>query len=197
MPEKFFLKDGRLELFILKRHIQLVIDDLLDLVKDRTGKKYVILSEKDVMQIKPLGSNSTIYHFTDKQNTIMTGSDCTMDGMVTKVIILGKADENEREPVEATISGDTGQYGTLQDTINRSENTSLADAKKEAQSIIDEKGKPTWEFELKAPDVPWLRKGDKVYVDTDDLKGYYIVNSIERTISGKKREMTMDLEKAA
>lgn len=173
----------------------IITADLLDLVKDRTGKKYVILSEKDVVQIKPVGSNSTIYHFKAGQNAIQTSSVCTMDGMVTKVIILGKADDNDRVPIEATVSGDTAQYGTLQETISRSENTSLADAKKEAQSIIDEKGTPKWEYELRAADIPWIRKGDKVYVDAGDMSGYYIVTGIERTITGKKREMTLDLEK--
>lgn len=168
--------------------------DLLDLVKDRTGKKYVILSEKDVMQIKPVGANSTIYHFVAGQNAIQTQSSCTMDGMTTKVIILGKADDNDRTPIEATVSGDTAQYGTLQKTISRSENTSLADAKKEAQSIIDEKGKPKWEYELHATDIPWIRKGDKVHLKAGDLTGYYIVTGIDRTITGKKREMVLDLE---
>lgn len=168
--------------------------DILDLVKDRTGKKYVILSEQDVMRIKSVGSNTTIYHFVAGQNAIQTQSVCTMDGMTTKVIILGKADDNDRTPIEATVSGDTAQYGTLQKTINRSENTSLADAKKEAQSIIDEKGKPKWEYELHATDIPWIRKGDKVHLSAGDLTGYFIVTGIDRTITGKKREMVLDLE---
>lgn len=170
------------------------IADLLDPVKDRTGKKYVILSEKDVAQIKPVGANSTIYHFVAGQNAIQTQSVCSMDGMTTKVIILGKADDNDRTPIEATVSGDTNQYGTLQKTISRSENTSLADAKKEAKSIIDEKGKPKCEYELRATDIPWIRKGDKVHLNAGDLTGYYIVTGIDRTITGKKREMVLDLE---
>lgn len=169
--------------------------DVLDLVKNRTGKKYVILSEKDVAKIKPVGANTTIYRFTADQNAIETSSVQTMDGMVTKVIILGKEDKDERAPVEATVTGDTDQYGTIQETISRAENTSLADAKKEAQTIIDEKGKPQEEFELHATDIPWIRKGDKVYIKAGDLSGYYIVTGIERTISGKKREMILDLEK--
>lgn len=169
--------------------------DLLDLVKDRTGKKYVILSDKDVMQVKTVGSNSTIYHFDAGLNAVQTASACTMDGMTTKVIILGKADDEERLPVEATVSGDTDEYGTLQKTINRDENTSLADAKKEAQSIIDENGEPKWEYELHATDIPWIRKGDKVYVNAGDMTGYYIITGIDRTIGVGDREMVLDLEK--
>jgi len=171
-------------------------EDLLDLVKDRTGKKYVILSEQDVMQIKAVGSNSTIYNFVAAQNAIQTSAVRTMDGVKTKVNILGKADKEDRQPVEATVSGDTAKYGTIQTTISRSENTSLEDAKKEANSIIAADGKPKDEFELTAPDVPWIRKGDKVYVNAGNMNGYYIVNGIERTIGGKKREMVLDLEAA-
>ena len=167
--------------------------DVLDLVKDRTGKKYVILSEKDTMQIKPVGSNTTIYHFIAGQNAVMTSSVCTMDGVVTKVIILGKADDNDRHPVEATVSGDTAKYGTLQRTIIRDENTSLADAKKDGKNLIED-GKPKREYELTATDIPWIRKGDKVRVDAGDMTGYYIVTGIDRTISLTKREMVMELE---
>lgn len=170
--------------------------DILDLVKDRTGKKYVILSEQDVMQIRPVGANSTIYSFIAGENCILTQSEETMDGVRTKVIILGKADDNDREPIEATVKGNTSRYGTVQLTINRDENTSLADAKKEAQSIIDENGTPKCSYELKAPNIPWIRKGDKVYVDAGDLTGYYIVTGITRTIDTKTSDMTLTLEKA-
>lgn len=174
----------------------IITDDVLDLVKDRTGTKYVILSEKDTMIIRPVASNKTIYSFIHKENAINTNSECTMDGMTTKVVILGKADDDERKPVEATVDGDTSTYGTLQKIIDRDENTSLEDAKKEAQSMIDEDGTPTWEYEVEAPDIPWIRKGDKVYVNAGDIyQTYLAVVGIERTIGGNKSHMTMTLEK--
>lgn len=168
--------------------------DILDLVKERTGKKYVILSEKDVMQVKATGTNTTIYKIEGGKNAIETTSECTMDGMVTKVVVLGKADDNDRHPVEATLSGDTSKYGTLQKIINRSENTSLADAKKEAQSILKTDGKPKWEYEVTCSDIPWIRKGDKVVVNAGDMTGNYIVKSIDRSISNDKKEMTLTVE---
>lgn len=169
--------------------------DILDTVKKKTGKKYVMRSEKDVIIISGVGQNSTIYQFIAGKNAIETYSECTMDGMVTKVIILGKADDDDREPVEATVTGNTSKYGTLQKTVNRSENTSLSDAKKEAQSTIDENGKPKWEYELRASDIPWIRKGDKVYVSAGDTIGHLIVTGIDRTISNKQCDMILSLEK--
>lgn len=168
--------------------------DVLDLAKDRTGKKYVVLSEKDVMKVKEVGQNAKIYRIVAGQNAITTEAECTMDGMITKVVILGKADKNDRRPVEATVSGKTSEYGTLQKIINREENTSVEDAKKEANSILKENGQPKWEYRLEAPDIPWIRKGDKVYVSAGSLVGHYIVTGIDRDISNKAKKMSLALE---
>lgn len=171
--------------------------DILDLVKDRTGKKYVILSAKDTMQVKPVGANTTVYQFKAGKNAVKTNSSCTMDGMVTKVVILGKADDkDERQPVEATVNGKTSEYGTLQKVINRDENTTLADAKKEAEGILKNDGSPKWEYELTAPDIPWIRKGDKVYVNAGDIyNSYLIVTCVDRSIDNKSKKMTLTMEK--
>lgn len=167
--------------------------DILDLVKERTGKKYVIRSDKDTMYVMPVGTNTTIYRFEAGKNVIETASGWTMDGVITKVIIVGKADKNDREPIEATVKGDTKQYGTLQKIYDRDSDTTLADAKLEAQKIIDEKGTPKWEYEISAPDIPWIRKGDKVYVNAGDIKGNKIVKTIERSLENEQSKMTLTL----
>ena len=166
--------------------------DVLDPVKDRVGTDYVIRSSKDVMQVMTVGQNSDIYQIVSGKNAVSTYSQCTMDGMKTKVVIFGKADEDDREPVEATVSGDTTQYGTLQKTIHRSENTTLEDSKEEANNIIKADGKPKWEYQIKGPDIPWVRKGDKVYVNAGDIAGkYLIVSEVDRTISNREKQMTL------
>lgn len=168
--------------------------DILDLVKKRTGKKYVILSDQDTMVVRPVGANSTIYHFVAGKNVTQTASGWTMDGVITKVIIVGKADDDDREPIEATVAGKTSEYGTLQKIQRRSEGTTLADAKIEAQKTVDENGEPKWEYEITAPDVPWIRKGDKIYVNAGDIVGHRIVTEVDRAIDQKHREMTLHLE---
>lgn len=168
--------------------------DILNLVKKRTKKKYAIKSEKDVMLVEPVGSNSTIYQFIAGKNVVKTASGWTMDGVITKVIVTGKADDDDREPIEATVSGKTNEYGTVQRILRRSENTSLADAKIEAQNTIDENGNPKWEYEITAPDIPWIRRGDKIYVDAGEIVGHRIVAEVDRTIDNKTREMILTLE---
>lgn len=184
---KLALRGGLADIFV---------DDILDPVKERTGQKYVIRSIKDVMHIDGVGQNTTVYRFKSAGNSVDFRRECTMNGMVTKVVILGKADDSDRQPVEATVSGNTSEYGTLQKLIDRDKNTSLADAKKEANSIIEEKGKPKWEFELKTTDVPWIRKGDRVHVNIEgSMSGYLIVTDVSRSISNKSKTMTLTMEK--
>lgn len=170
--------------------------DVLDLVKDRTGKKYVIISEKDVMKIKTVGQNTTIYHVTSGQNAISTKSTHTMEDVVTKVIILGKADDNDRRPVEATVTKNTSQYGTLQKLQDRDEKTTLADAKKEANNILKDQADPKWEYEVQCVDIPWIRKGDKVRIAAGDIDNLVLIAfSISRTIDSKGCKMTLTLRK--
>lgn len=169
-------------------------DDILDTVKKQTGHKYVILSEQDVIKIKPVGSNTQVYHIAAGKNASKIGTEWTMDGVTTKVVILGKADDNDRRPVEATVTGDTIAYGTLQKLIDRDENTTLEAAKTEAQSILNEDGRPWWEFTVTATDIPWIRKGDKIHVKGGELNEYFIVKGIDRDISSKGKTMTLTFE---
>lgn len=174
----------------------IITADILDKVKDRTGSKYVVLSIKDVVTINTVGQNATMYQILAKNNALYTRSEQTMDGMITKVVILGKAGTDERKPVQATVTGNTSQYGTLQKLYDRSENMSLADAKKEANTIISENGNPTWKYEVQAHDIPWIRKGDMVYVNAGSIQDQnLIVVGIDRSIDNKSKTMTLTLEK--
>lgn len=173
----------------------IIINDVLEPVRERTGKKYVILSVKDTLTIKQIGQNSTVYQIKQKENSLNTRSEETMDGMITKVVILGKAESGDRPPVEAVVSGNTSQYGTMQKLYDRDENTSLANARTEANNMIKDSGKPAWEYQVQAADIPWLRKGDKVFVNAGSLyQKYFIAASIERSITNKAKTMNLTLK---
>ena len=173
----------------------MIISDVLDTVKKRTGTKYVITSQQDVMTVSPVGSNTTVYSITAKNNAALTRSETTMDGMVTQVKILGDAEkDSEKIPVLATVSGNTSRYGTLQKLQDKDTDTSLADAQKEAQTTIDEDGTPKKEYYVDAIDIPWIQKGDKVYVNAGDIKNKtLIVAGIDREISSKRKKMSLTL----
>lgn len=166
--------------------------DLLEEVKKKTGVKPVMLSKQDEVYIDRVGSNSTVYKLFsgNKGNLTDVGETTTMQGMVTKVVILGKEDKNDRALVADTAVGNTAEYGTLQKVLNLSSGTDLAEVKKEAQEILKEKGAPKQTYSVSAVDIPWIRKGDKVNVEAGTVKGYFIVTSITHNADSK----TMDLE---
>lgn len=172
------------------------LSDLLDEVKKKNGSKYIMKSSQDTVVIDYEGCNSTVYKlYSGKDgNAIEAGSETTMQGMVTKVVILGKEDDNDRAAVEDTVNGDTGTYGTLQKILSVSSGTTLADARKEATELINEKGKPKKTFSITAVNIPWIRKGDKVEVTAGDLSGDFIVKGI--THYGNDKTMTLEAERA-
>lgn len=169
--------------------------DVLDLVKKRTGTKYVILSQKDTMYIMPWGSNTTVYQILKKDNAVTTRAEETMDGMITKVKILGQAKKNsQKQPVVATVKGDTAKYGTLQKLQDKDKDTSLAAAKKEANATIKESGKPHKEYLVETVDIPWIKKGDKVLVNAGSISNKTLIAAgIERNITNQKKTMTLTL----
>lgn len=173
----------------------IVTADLLDQVKKQTGENYVLLQTEGEFQVRGIGKNSTIYKFLSGANVIDTNTDVTMSDMVTKVIIYGKTEgDDARAPIEAIVTGNTEEYGTMQKIITRDENTSLEDAKKVAQNLINSDGEPTWEYSLKTTDIPWMRKGDKVYINAGDIQDkYLIVDCIDRTISNNRKQMELTL----
>lgn len=172
------------------------LTDLLEEVKKKTGKKSVMKSIKDVVNVDHVGANETVYKLYSGKDGNVTGAERskTMQGMVTKVVILGKEDDNERASVETTVSGDTAKYGTLQKILNVSSGSTLAEVKEEANELIKEKGTPQKTYFVAAVNIPWMRKGDKVHVVAGDLNGYYIVTSI--THYGKDKTMTLEVEAA-
>lgn len=166
--------------------------DVLDEVKKQTGVKYVIRSNKGVVDIKTVGTNSKIYEIRSKKNSGRVRHMTTMDEVVTQVIITGKTDDDERTPIEATVKGDTNRYGTIQKRISKSEDTSLEESKQEAQEMLDENGTPKETIEItQSADIPFVHKGDIVLVSSGDIvERYCLVLAVTHNATRK----TMDLE---
>lgn len=169
--------------------------DVLDAAKKQHGKNYTIRSEDDVMQILTVGSNTTVYTFERRKSIISGKSEISMDGLVTKVAIAGTADDDDRQAIAATVSGKTSQYGTLQDIVTMSTDTTLAEAKKEANEILEEKGTPKPTYSRNLPDVPWVHKGDRIKIVDTEINAYCIVLSV--THDAKNKTMDVEVEKAA
>lgn len=151
-------------------------------------------SVEDQIEIVTVGMNTLVYELKRKENVISTASEITMDGMITKVVILGTEDDDGKSAVETTVTGKTDLYGTLQKLQQKDEDTSVADARAEAEETIKEYGEPKHTFVVGATDIPWIRKGDKVKVYAGDMDNYFIVTSISHSITSKSKTMSIDME---
>lgn len=170
--------------------------DILDAAAWQTGSKYVVYSDQDVMHVKLYGTNTTIYKFLSGENVSHTTTGWSMEKVITQVAITGEKNDNDYEPVVKVVTGNTAKYGTLQKLMTCDDVThELWRVSVVAESYLNNYGKPVWEYEITGPDIPWIRKGDKVYVDAGDIdKKYIYAKEIRRTSDGKSSEMTITLD---
>lgn len=171
--------------------------NILEEVRKKTGKRGIIRDTKGTTEVFTEGQgNSTVYKiaFGEKGNLLTSKHSVSMDGITTKVVIMGYAKSDTKAPIKATVKGDTDQYGTVQKTIYASESDKLADLKKEANQKIKDDGKPKTEVSAVAVDNPWIRKGDQIYFDDGYVKGYAYVKSI--THDTRNKTMSMEIKMA-
>ena len=169
-----------------------IILDVLDDAKKKGAGTYIIRSTKGYADVVERGSNTDVYVFKTDNTKSVSHSISTAE-LVTRVRVIGKADDEGQSSVEATLNGLT-KYGIRQRIYTRGSDESLDDAKTAAQEILDDKGSPDEQITLSAPDVPYIRKGDLVYVMAGVSDNYYYVNGIRHDC--ETSNMTMELELA-
>ena len=170
-----------------------IIIQLLDDAKKKGGASCTVRSAKGKVSVLPEGSNTTIYHFTEDKNVELARDMMSITTLVTRVKVVGKEDAEGKQAVEAVVDGLTN-YGIRQQIYVRDEDDTLATATAAAQDIIDTVGKPDRVRTINAPDIPTIRKGDKVHIQAGTLNGYYIVKAIQHNASSAI--MSMDIKEA-
>jgi hypothetical protein len=163
---------------------------VLNDAQSKVDSNYVVLARKGIMDVIPQGSNSTVCIFTGREIET-TSNKRSMDDLITKVIVGGQQDNAGKVPVEATFTGRT-EFGTLQKIVSRDEDTTLSAASAEAKKMLKESGNLSEDREIGAPDVPFIRKGDKVKIVTGSFNGYYYVLGV--THLPVERRMTMQVK---
>lgn len=184
------------------QYIADIIVDILEKVKSKTGVDYVIRMEKNVLVIDSVGTNTTIYKISKKENAIKTAYVQSMEDMVTKVKIVkaetvkksGSDSETGKYLTVTSVKKNTDKYGTLQDIVVKEKDEKLSEAKKEAKEILEEHATPKVEVAVAAIDNPWVKKGDKVHISAGTLNNYYIVKGIEHDATEKI--MYLEVKKA-
>ena len=168
-----------------------MISDVLKQAKKRGAGKYVVRSKLGKLDVVQPGQNSPVYHFGADSNVSLVDDQQDIESLVTRVKIIGAEDKEGRAPVRATKDGRT-EFGVLQDLIYERQYDNLSAAKKAADEILEEYGKPQKKRKVIAPDLPFLRKGDMVHITAGTLNGYYIASSIRRRL--KDKTMTLEVE---
>ncbi len=167
-----------------------IIRDVLDDAKKKGAGTYILRATKGIVDIVERGSNSDVYVF-NLSNTKSISSTMTTAELVTRVRVIGQTDKEGKSSVEATVNGQT-KYGIRQRIYTRGSDESLDAAKKAAQEIIDEKGIIEQSITITSPDVPFIRKGDLIYVVGGIADSYYFVKGIRHDC--ENYSMTMEIE---
>lgn len=189
------------KLVFQNQYIADIMISLLNEIKKKTGKGYVIYLEKDTIVIDYEGSNSTVYKIAKGQNAIRCSYVETMEDVVTKVEIVkaetvskdGSDTESGKYLTVTSVSKNTSKYGTLQEIIVKGKDDKLADVKKEANEILKEKAAPKVDSDVESIDIPWVKKGHRIYIQTKTMNGYYIAKSVEHDAASNV--MSLEVEK--
>ena len=166
-----------------------MIINLLNEVSQQTGSHYIAFYKEGKLQIAAYGMNTEMYLFEEK-STISTTDKLSMNNLVTRVKILGKADDDGRSSVEAMVDGNL-EFGILQEVIRRDSDKDIEKAKAEAQQTLKEKGQPEETIMATAPDLPFLRKGDAIEMAAGNLSGIFYILGVSHNAT--TRQMTMTL----
>jgi len=168
-----------------------MIYSVLDQAKKRGAGKWIVRSRQGKIDVIKPGQNSPVYLFTADTNVESIEDRQDIKDLVTRVKIIGAEDSECKAPVVATLNGRT-EFGTLQEVVYQRQFDTPAAAKSAAEDILKERGQPRRMRKVTAPDLPFLRKGDKVKVEAGTLIGYYIVSSV--THDATNRIMVMEVE---
>lgn len=176
------------------RLYDMMTTDILDVTKRQVGDHYSIISKKDVMYVRLAGDNSETFKFIAGENIGSTSTSWTMEGVITQYILVGKAGDDGREPIDLVESRNAAKYGTLQKIKRRDEDMDIWSAHGEIRLALMDYADPKWEYEIDAPDIPWIRKGDGVYIDAGDIVGSrLIVTAVNRISDNKNSRMTLTM----
>lgn len=171
-----------------------MILDILDEAKKKGAGFYFARAKEGVVQIIPRGTNSEIYHFDEANNAIKATDSFDISGIVTRVTILGKQDSDGKQKIEATVNGST-EFGIRQVIIGKPRDKTLEEATQTANEILKERGSIARKITLEAPDLPFLRKGDRISVKAGTVQGSFFIKSIRHNADDRKMSMEIDEDK--
>lgn len=174
------------------RYLADILLDLLDDAGKKGAGKHMIRAAGGYTSVIPRGSNEAVYVFRI-DNTQSFSQTVSTANLITRVKVVGQADDDGKRSVDATLNGEL-KYGVRQRIYTRGSDETLEDANAAAREILDGEGKIEKEMTVQSPDVPFIRKGDLVYIMSASVSEYYYVKSVQHNADAGN--MTMELEYA-
>lgn len=175
------------------KYLSDMIQDVLKDLKEKTGKVYFVRAKAGVIEIIERGTNEQIWDFDVENNLVKVHDSFDASETVTKVKVVGKSRSEGHQKVDAIVEGRT-DLGERQIIYTRDDKSSLEDAQKAAQKILDENGIKRVTT-MEAPDLPFLRKGDRIRLRSSVGDGYFLVKSIRHDAAQMKMTANLDYDK--
>lgn len=178
-----------------QKYLSDMVSDVLKDIKEKGGGVYFIRAREGVVEILPRGTNEVIYHFDIDYNAVKVRERFDSTSLVTRVQVVAKSNEEGRQRIESTVDGKT-EYGIRQVIYRRGDKETLQEAETAAKKLLEEQGDIKRETILESPDVPTIRKGDKVRVRSSAGEGYFFVKSVRHSAPEMKMTLELDADKS-
>ena len=177
-----------------KKYLSDSIADVLKDLKEKGGGVYFVRAKEGVVQIIPRGTNETVWHFDLDNSLIKVQESFDASKVVTRVQVVGKEKTEAHPRIESTIDGKT-QYGTRQVIYERGNKETAGEAETAAKKILEEQGDIKRQTTIDAPDVPTLRKGDRIRIRSSTGTGYFFVKQINHNAVTQRMTCELDEDK--
>ena len=178
-----------------KKYLSDIVEDVLKDIKEAGKGEFFVRASKGKVQILKRGQNSTVCHFDISDNATKVSESFDASKLVTQVQVVAKSKDEGHPAIEQTVNGKSSDYGTRKIIYERPSNETSADAEKAAKKILDENGEPKRKISIEAPDVPILRKGDKIRVRSSLGMSYFFVKSVSHNAASQKMTLELDYSK--
>lgn len=177
-----------------KSYLSDMLQKIFDDVKQKGGGAYFARAREGKVEIIARGANEVVYHFDESDNALTAKDAFDSGSIVTRVIVIGKTDEEGHQAVEASVEGKT-EFGIRQAIVERQHSHSLEQATEAANQLLRERGALKRKTTIIAPDLPILRKGDRIRIRAGTVLGYFFVKSVRHNAEDQKMTIELDEDK--
>lgn len=177
-----------------KKYLIDMINDVLKDLKEKGGGVYFVRAKEGVVQIIPRGTNETTYHFDMADNLTRTHESFDVSKIVTRILVVAKSKEEGHQKIESTVDGKI-DLGVRQIIYERGDKETPEEAETAAKKILEEQGDVERETTIESPDVPSIRKGDRIRVKSSSGESYFFIKSIRHNAASQRMTMELDEDK--